>query len=109
MTIPITLSDGSMTCIISNPTRFKLIKLLINTGLRLSVSEIAERLNVERSIVCFHLNRLEENGFIKTGYEITKYPVKGKKGKAKQCFSATNKIGFVLRDIQQIINELKKT
>lgn len=97
------LSDANF--ILGNSTRFELIKLLTKGGL--GVSEMAERLNTDRSTICYHLGRLEDHGFITGEYQIIRRPKNGH-GLAKRIFKATEKVGQVMVDVDDILGELKK-
>ena len=97
------LSDAN--CILGNSIRFQLVKLLLKE--KLPISGIAERLGVERDVVCYHLGRLEDHGFIKREYQIIRSPKNGH-GLAGMFFEATEKVDQVITDVQNFLNDLKR-
>ena len=95
-----TFSDAN--CIFGNSTRFELIRLSMKE--ELGVSEMAKALNTERSIICYHLGRLESHGLIKGRY-ITRMTRKDR-GVAKRVYGGTVKVVQVLANIGAIVGEL---
>lgn len=104
--IPKTISDGSVACIL-RPTRIKILSLLREEG-ELSISEITSKLNLSRLSVCHHLAILHACGLIKDEYRITNPSTNHKRGKALQYFSATDKVNQVIADIKEFLNNLEE-
>lgn len=93
-------------CILGNSIRFQLVKLLLKE--KLQISGIAERLGVERNLVCYHLGKLEEHGFIKREYQIIRKPKNGH-GLVGMFFEvSTEKVDQAMADVQDFLNDLKR-
>ena len=52
--------------VILNPTRFKIVKLLVSSSM--SASEIAQQLGIDLKLTIFHLKKLTKCGILKNCY-----------------------------------------
>lgn len=96
---------GDAGCIF-HPTRFRIMKLLVKE--KLSISDVAKKLRMERGVVVFHLSILEGRGLVKREYQIVRAPKKNRHGLARNVFWATEKVDRVIADFKVILSELKQ-
>jgi predicted transcriptional regulator len=83
--------------LILHPIRFRLLQLLSER--QMYVSELSKALAEERRLLSYHLDILEQYGFVQSKHEISDQP--RSKGKALRTYWATDKI-------EQVLGELKK-
>jgi len=84
--------------VILHPIRFRIIELLSEK--QMHVSELSKALAEERRLISYHLDILEEYGFVQSKYEISDQP--RSKGKALRIYWTTDKIHHVLDEIRQM-------
>lgn len=83
--------------VILHPIRFRILELLAEKPMH--VSEISRALGEERRLVSYHLDTLEEFGFVTSKHEISDQPKS--KGKALRIYWTTGKV-------KEVVSELKK-
>ena len=83
--------------VLLHPIRFRIVELLPEKPLHINKISIA--MGVERRLVTYHLEMLEESGFLTSKYEISEE--KKSKGKALRIYTVTDKVA-------KVISELKK-
>ena len=76
---------------------------------RRGVTDIAEALGLDRSIVCYHFDKLESRALIGRGYEILEEPKEDKPGKAQQVFYLTPKVQQTINNLGRFIDYLETT
>jgi len=83
--------------VLLHPIRFRLVQLLAEKPMY--INEISIAMGEERRLVSYHLNMLEEYGFVSSKYEISGHPKS--RGKAIRKYWVNGKI-------EDVISELKK-
>jgi predicted transcriptional regulator len=84
--------------VILHPIRFRIIELLSEK--QMHVSELSKALAEERRLISYHLDILEEYGFVQSKHEISDQPKS--KGKALRIYWRTDKIEQVLGAIKKM-------
>jgi DNA-binding transcriptional ArsR family regulator len=84
--------------VILHPIRFRILELLSEK--QMHVSELSKALAEERRLLSYHLDILEEYGFVQSKHEISDQPKS--KGKALRIYRATDKIEQVLGAIKKM-------
>ncbi|HDS45483.1 MAG TPA: transcriptional regulator [Methanomicrobia archaeon] len=64
------------------------------------VSEISKMLGEERRLISYHLDTLEEHGFVESKHEISEHPKS--KGKALRVYWTTDKVKGVIGEIKRM-------
>jgi len=82
--------------VILHPIRFRIAELLIEKPMH--INEIAKTLGEERRLVTYHLQTLEDFGFVGSKYEISEAPKS--RGKAIRKYWATDKVSKTLEHIK---------
>lgn len=77
--------------VLMHPIRFRLVNLLAEKPMYMK--EISKALGEDRQPVTYHLNILEEYGFVSSKYEISEE--KNSRGKALRVFQVTEKVAEV--------------
>jgi len=85
--------------VLLHPIRFMIVELLLEKPLHINAISIA--LGMERRLVTYHLEMLEESGFLTSKYEISEE--KKSKGRAIRKCWVTNKVANVKDELK---NEL---
>lgn len=87
------------------PTRARVLQLLQSSGDPLSVSEIAEQLDLHRNSARFHLDALEEQGFARRTVAVT-----GQQGRPPLMYLATNESPSISNEhMFELVNVLMKS
>jgi predicted transcriptional regulator len=84
--------------VILHPIRFRIIELLSEKPMH--VSELSKTLSEERRLVSYHLDMLEDYGFVKSRHEISEQPKS--KGKALRIYWTTEKVRELLGEIRKM-------
>jgi predicted transcriptional regulator len=84
--------------VILHPIRFRIVELLSEKPMH--VSEISKTLGEERRLISYHLDTLEEYGFVTSKHEISEHPKS--KGKALRIYWTTAKVGEVISKIKKM-------
>jgi predicted transcriptional regulator len=84
--------------VILHPIRFRLVELLAEKPMH--VSEISRAMGEERRLVAYHLDTLEEYGFVKSKHEISEQPKS--KGKALRIYWTTDKVKTVIAELKKM-------
>lgn len=84
--------------VILHPIRFKIVELL--TEKPMHISEISRALVEERRLVSYHLDTLEEYGFVSSNYKISELPKS--RGKALRIYTTTGKVQKVISELKQM-------
>lgn len=84
--------------VLVHPIRFRIVELL--TKRPMHVSEISKTLGQERRLIYYHLDMLEEYGFVHSRHEISEHPKS--KGKALRIYWSTDKVKDVIREIKRL-------
>ncbi|HVP23108.1 MAG TPA: helix-turn-helix domain-containing protein [Conexivisphaerales archaeon] len=93
--------DGTAE-ILLHPSRIAIVKCLLEHKDGLFVEQIASKVGVNARMVSHHLDVLEDEGLVKSTYQLTK--VEGsKRGVAVRLCVTTPKAGLVLKDIKESI------
>ena len=83
--------------VLLHPVRYRLMELLAEQPMHINAISIA--MGMERRLVSYHLQTLEESGFVSSKYEISEQPKL--KGKALRVYTATDKIARVLSELKK--------
>ena len=84
--------------VLLHPVRFRIVELLAEKPLHMNA--ISKTLEEEKKrLVSYHLNILEEYGFVTSTYEISEEPKS--RGKALKIYRVTEKV-------EQVLSKLKK-
>jgi len=83
--------------VLVHPIRFRIVELLLEKPMH--INEISKALGEERRLVSYHLDLLEEYGFVNSKHELSDKPKL--KGRAIRTYWVTNKV-------QEVINAIKK-
>ena len=86
------------THVLVHPIRFRIVELL--TKKPMHVSEISKTLGQERRLISYHLDTLEEYGFVDSKHEISEHPKS--KGKALRVYWTTDKVKDVIGEIKRM-------
>ena len=84
--------------IILHPIRFRIVELLAERPMH--ISEISRMLEEERRLVSYHLDTLEEYGFVSSNYEISDHPKS--RGKALRIYATTGKVKGVISELKRM-------
>lgn len=84
--------------LILHPIRFRILELLGEK--QMNVSELSKALAEERRLLSYHLDLLEQCGFVQSRHEISTQPKS--KGKAVRIYGRTDKLEQVLGAIKQL-------
>ena len=85
--------------VLLHPIRFRIIELLAEKPMHInSISKALE--GKKKKLVSYHLDILEEYGFVTSEYEISEQPKS--KGKALKKYSVTDKVEEVLSGIKKM-------
>ena len=82
--------------VLLHPIRFKIVELLAETPIH--INAISKVMGEERRLVSYHLQTLEEHGFVKSMYEISEQPKS--KGKAIRKYWTTDKVDKLISEIK---------
>jgi len=82
-----------------HPIRFRIVELLAEKPMH--INAISNALGEDRRLVSYHLQALEEYGFVNSKYEISEEPKS--KGKALKVYSMTDKVEAVISEIKEKI------
>ena len=80
-----------------HPTRFRIIEMLTENSIH--INAISKALNEERRLVSYHLDTLEQYGFVQSKYEISEQPKS--KGKAIRKYWVTDKVAELISEIKR--------
>lgn len=95
------IMDGTAE-ILMQPARFKILQHLRDSKEPRFVEQIAQAVEVHPRMVSHHLDVLEEEGLVKSRYELVQ--VQGsKRGVAVRLCEATRRAEEALRDIQESV------
>jgi predicted ArsR family transcriptional regulator len=83
--------------VLVHPIRFRIVELLLKKSMH--INEISKALGEERRLVSYHLDLLEEYGFVNSKHELSTQPKL--KGRAIRTYWVTDKV-------QEVINAIKK-
>ena len=83
--------------VLLHPMRFRIVDLLAEKPMH--INEISKAIGEERRLVSYHLEMLEESGFLTSKYEISEE--KKSKGRALRKYTVADKVA-------KVISELKK-
>ena len=84
--------------VLVHPIRFRIVELLVKKPMH--VSEISKTLGEERRLISYHLDTLEEYGFVDSKHEISEDPKS--KGKALRVYWTTDKVKDVIKEIKRM-------
>ncbi|MGC9445075.1 MAG: ArsR/SmtB family transcription factor [Candidatus Methanospirareceae archaeon] len=84
--------------VLVHPIRFRIVELLVKKPMH--VSEISKTLGEERRLIAYHLDTLEEYGFVNSKHEISEDPKS--KGKALRVYWTTDKVKDVIGELKQM-------
>ena len=82
---------------LSQPIGFRIVALLLEKTMH--INAISKELGVERRLVSYHLNALEEHGFVSSKYEISEE--QKSKGKSIRKYWVTEKAVEMISDIKE--------
>jgi predicted ArsR family transcriptional regulator len=83
-----------------HPIRFQLVELLESEG-QLYINELAKALGEERRLVSHHLDVLEDYGFVKSTYVVSKNP--GTIGRGLRIYQVTPKVPEVRAALKMML------
>lgn len=89
--------------ILIHPLRFRIIELLAANPDGIHISKIGDHIKSDRRLVSWHLLTLEEHGFVKGEYEISRYP--NSKGRAIKRYVLTKKAREVLTALGEKLSQ----
>ncbi|MBE0516549.1 MAG: winged helix-turn-helix transcriptional regulator [Methanophagales archaeon] len=84
--------------VLLHPIRFRIVELLAEKSMH--INEISKAMGEERRIVSYHLQTLEEYGFVNSKYEISENPKS--KGRALRKYWVTGKVEEVISELKNI-------
>jgi len=84
--------------VLLHPIRFRIVQLLAEKSMH--INEISKAMGEERRIVSYHLQTLEEYGFVNSKYEISENPKS--KGRALRKYWVTGKVEEVISELKNI-------
>ncbi|MDI6885954.1 MAG: winged helix-turn-helix domain-containing protein [archaeon] len=84
--------------VLLHPIRFRIVGLLAEKSMH--INEISKAMGEERRIVSYHLQTLEEYGFVNSKYEISEKPKS--KGRALRKYWVTGKVEEVISELKNI-------
>jgi DNA-binding transcriptional ArsR family regulator len=85
--------------VLLHPIRFRIVELLVEKPMHInSISKALE--GKKKKLVSYHLDILEEYGFVTSEYEISEQPKS--KGKALKKYSVTDKVEEVLLGLKKM-------
>lgn len=84
--------------VLLHPIRFRIVELLAEKPMH--INEISNAMGEERRIVSYHLQTLEEYGFVNSKYEISENPKS--KGRAIRKYWVTGKVDEVISELKKI-------
>ena len=83
--------------VLLHPIRFRIIEMLTENSMH--INAISKALEEERRLVSYHLDTLEQYGFLQSKYEISEQPKS--KGKAIRKYWVTEKVAEVIAAIKK--------
>lgn len=92
--------------IMLHPERRKIIELLKERNTALFIGDIADKTGIERRLVSYHLNTLQENGFAQSEFKVIEPP--HSRGKAGRFYSLTPKVDEVMGEFIKKISATKE-
>ena len=83
--------------VLLHPIRYRIVELLSEKPLH--INAISKAMGSERRLISYHLDTLEEHGFLTSKYEISELPKS--KGKAIRIYKTTDKVKAVIDQIKK--------
>jgi DNA-binding transcriptional ArsR family regulator len=83
--------------VLLHPIRYRIVELLSENPLH--INAISKAMASERRLISYHLDTLEEHGFLTSKYEISEQPKS--KGKAIRIYKTTDKVKAVVDEIKK--------
>lgn len=83
--------------VLLHPIRFRIVELLAESPMH--ISELSKTLGKERRLVSYHLQILDDYGFVNSKYEISEESKS--KGKAIRKYWTTDKVKGVISEIKK--------
>lgn len=102
------MSESDRTAVLADietlyhPVRYKIWNAIESSPDGLYLSQLAEKLSLDKQLVAFHLLTLSEGGFVEGDYKVVQVP--HSKGRAAKVFHTTPK---VRRTLEQVASEVK--
>jgi len=88
----------------AQPNRLAILNLLTTKNDKIYASKIGELLGIERKVVAFHLNALENVGLVKSEYGLTKVE-EGKRPVAAKYYKLTTKGKNIYERVMEAIKQ----
>ena len=96
-------SDIQLIHVAAQSTRLQILNLLLSSKTRkMFPTQIERNLEIQRRVISFHLNALEEVGLVKSKFGLSKED-EGKRPQAVRYYSITDKGKEILRKLVSII------
>lgn len=96
-------SDIQLIHVAAQSTRLQILNLLLSSKTRkMFPTQIERNLEIQRRVISFHLNALEEVGLVKSKFGLSEED-KGKRPQAVRYYSITDKGKEILRKLVSII------
>jgi DNA-binding transcriptional ArsR family regulator len=96
-------SDIQLIHVAAQSTRLQILNLLLSSKtLKMFPTQIERSLGIQRRVISFHLNALEEVGLVKSKFGLSEED-EGKRPQAVRYYSITDKGKEILRKLVSII------
>jgi len=88
--------------ILMHPIRYRILELL--TKKPMHIDRISRALNVKSGLVAYHLNTLQERGFVESNYGILILLELEQRGTALRVYTVTDKVADVKEELKRGFN-----
>jgi DNA-binding transcriptional ArsR family regulator len=97
--------DIQLIHVAAQSTRLQILNLLLSSKnqKKMYPTQIEKRLGIQRRVISFHLNALEEVGLVKSKFGLTEGD--GKRPQAVRYYSITNKGEEIFRRISEMLEK----
>ncbi len=100
------IEDGTASMILQ-PQRLKIIKLMMKAGEPVYIEQVARELGLDSQLVAFHLDKMEDNGLVKSELSIVQKP-DSKRGWAGRFFEPTQKLKDAFAQVATVAAEVRE-
>ena len=100
------VEDG-MGSMILQPQRLKIIRFMMKAGQPVYIEQVAHELGLDPQLVAFHLDKMEDNGLVKSELSIVQKAV-SKRGCAGRFFEPTRKLKDTFAQVAAVAAEVKE-
>jgi DNA-binding transcriptional ArsR family regulator len=100
------VEDGTASMILQ-PTRLRIIRFMMKAGAPVYIDQIARELSEDPQLVSFHLDKMEDNGLVKSILSIVQKS-DSKRGWAGRFFEPTSKLKDVFGQVASVAAEVRE-